>query len=354
VTVTISGRLIHLSDPAWTAVLAAADHDFYHLPCYQQLAARPDEVPRAFLAEAGPHRMLIPFLQRPVPADLAGGEPLSDAGSAYGYPGPVATRGAPGDFRRGALGSFAAALEHEGIVAGFFRLHTLLNPADDFAGIGELVNHGPSVYIDLTLSEEELWAQTRRGHKRDLVVLEQRGYEIVMDRWDRLDDFMTCYYDSMRRLNASPFYFFPKSYFEGLKTCLGDRIHLCLVYLAGDIACAGLVTEMNGLCQYHLSATADAHFQDHPSKLMLHHLRSWLKRRGNRIYHVGGGVGSLRDTLHLFKSGFSPLAADFHTWRLVGDEARYRALVERWSALTGREPVERAAFFPQYRAPLEG
>ena len=68
-------------------------------------------------------------------------------------------------------------------------------------------------------------------------MLEQRGYEIVMDRWDQLDDFMTCYYDSMRRLNQ-PVLFLSQILFRGLKTCLGDRIHLCLVYLADDIACA--------------------------------------------------------------------------------------------------------------------
>jgi hypothetical protein len=295
----------------------------------------------------------LPFQQRPVPAELAGGERLFDVGSAYGYPGPIWSRGAPRSFIAAAARQFVGRLAEEGVVSAFIRLHTLLNDPADFAGIGEIVDHGPSVYIDLTLTEEELWAQTRRGHKRDLRVLEERGYTITMDDWERLDDFLTCYYDSMRRLGASSFYLFPKAYFEGLRSCLGnDRIHLCLVYLDGDIACAGLVTEMDGLCQYHLSATADAHFQDHPSKLMLHHLRTWLKRRGNRIYHVGGGVGALRDTLHLFKTGFSPLAAYFHTWRIIPDQHRYDELVARrfGSGALCEEGDE--LFFPRYRAPL--
>ena len=347
--------IIAPSEEAWADTLTRADHDFYHLPCYQELAARPDETPRGFLAEEAHHRLLIPFLQRPIPTEVAGEDGLFDAASPYGYPGPVATRGAPRDFVRAGLAAFSDALADERVISGFFRLHTLLNDPSLFEGIGETVDHGPSVYIDLTCSEEELWAQTRRGHKRDLVVLEKRGYVITMDDWGRLDDFLTCYYDSMRRLAASPFYFFPKEYFEGLRNCLGDeRIHLCLVHLDGEIACAGIVTEMDGLCQYHLSATTDAHFQDHPSKLMLHYLRGWLKARGNRIYHVGGGVGALRDTLHLFKAGFSPYAADFHTWRLVTDPARYDAALRRWCERSGRPPVERADFFPQYRAPAEG
>lgn len=338
----------------WLAVLSAADHDFYHLPCYQQLVSGEDETARGYIASDGTHHFLLPFQQRAVPAEIANGETLFDINSAYGYPGPVWSRGAPKVFVANALRQFTARLSNEGVVSAFFRLHTLLNDPAQFEGVGEIVNHGPSVYIDLTLSDEELWAQTRRGHKRDIAVLEKRGYEIVMDDWDRLDDFLTCYYDSMTRLGASPFYFFPKSYFEELRSCLGDdRLHLCLLYLKGEIACAGMVSEINGLCQYHLSATANRHFQDHPSKLMLNHLRTWLKRRGNRIYHVGGGVGALRDTLHLFKIGFSPLAADFHTWRVIPDQGRYDELVRRRFGKNAPADTD-DLFFPRYRAPIVG
>ena len=351
---TITTELIEPSSSLWTEILAGTAHDFYHLPCYQQLSAQPEDRPRGFVATAGEHRVLVPFLQRPIPADLCGEEGLFDTASPYGYPGPLISEGAPGEFIREAFKAFENKLSEERVIAGFFRLHTLLNQPSDFEGVGEIVGHGPSVFIDLTLSEEELWKQTRRGHKRDLVVLQERGYEITMDDWDRLDDFLTCYYDSMRRLHAAPFYFFPKSYFEQLRNCVGsDRIHLCLVRAGEEIACAGLVTEMDGLCQYHLSATADPHFQDHPSKLMLHHLRGWLKARGNRIFHIGGGVGALRDTLHLFKSGFSPNSSDFYTWRIVSDPVRYCRALDHWAKAAGRPPVDKESFFPQYRAPLQ-
>jgi hypothetical protein len=350
----VDRQIITTASPEWRTLLNQADHDFYHLPCYQELAAAAGDEPLAFLATAGDEQLLVPFHRRRISAEITPGRELFDIASPYGYPGPVWTRTASEDFIADALAGFAISLKDAGIVSAFLRLHTLLNPPGLFTNVGTLVDHGPSVYIDLTLSEEELWAQTRRGHKRDLVVLEQRGYTVSMDDWSRFDDFLICYYESMRRLGASQFYFFEREYFDRLRACLGDRIHLCLVHLDGAIACAGLVTEMGGLCQYHLSATADAHFQDHPSKFMLHRLRFWLKGRGNRIYHIGGGVGALRDTLHLFKAGFSPLAADFHTWRIIPDEELYSALTARWSLLTGREPIDPELFFPQYRAALDG
>lgn len=348
----LSDAIVSPTADEWTTILAEANHDFYHLPCYQRISGADDETALGYFATDGTHKLLIPFQQRPLPAELTAGEQIFDVVSSYGYPGPIWSRGSPDAFIAAAFRQFSARLAAEGVVSAFFRLHTLLNDSAQFTGVGELVNHGPSVYIDLTLSEDALWAQTRRGHKRDLVVLEKRGYDIIMEDWDRLDDFLTCYYDSMHRLGASPFYFFPKSYFQDLRSCLGDRIHLCLVYLAGDIACAGLVTEIDGLCQYHLSATANGHFNDHPSKLMLNHWRTWLKRRNNRIFHVGGGVGALRDTLHLFKSGFSPLSADFYTWRIIPDRDRYDRLVDRHFGTSTRPSLSDDLYFPLYRAPL--
>ena len=350
--VPLHESLIDPSSPAWSDFLAQADHDFHHLPCYQSLSVTSGETPRAFLASNGEHQLLVPFVQRPIPVEIAGEDGLFDIVSAYGYPGPVSTRGAPPAFVREGLAAFEAALAEQRIVAGFIRLHTLLNDPGLFEGIGETVTHGPVVYIDLSKSEDALWADVRSRHVKD-IELAKRKFELVVDGWDRLDDFITCYHESMARVNAGSFYMFSKEYFEGLRDCIGiDRIHLCLLLHEGKVACGTLVTEMNGLCQYHLSGTGDAYMGDRPSKLMLHLLSNYLRARGNRVFHLGGGVGSARDSLYLFKSGFSRLNADFCTWRLVGDPERYAALMARWRVRSGREPIADDAFFPQYRAPI--
>ncbi len=345
------GQFIGPASPLWRDVVARAPHDFYHLPEYSVLAAGPDETPLAFHARSGEHEMLLPFMRKPLPTALDGGRGLTDAISPYGYPGPIWSEGAPAEFQRESLESLVESMRSESMVSGFFRLHTLLNHADQFTGVGELVLHGPTVYIDLTLSEDQLWTQTRRGHRREILGLREAGYVATIDHdWARLDDFMLCYNQTMDRVNASAFYYFPKSYFLELRKMLGDRASLCVVDLDGEVACAGIATVMGGIAQYHLSATAAAHLQAHPSKLMLNFLSIWLKQQGASVFHIGGGVGSLEDKLHLFKSGFSPLAAEFRTWRIVADEDRYAAALDQWSREKGMPPVDRAAFFPQYRA----
>lgn len=344
--------IIDPSSPAWGDFLARSDHDFHHLPCYQSLSAIQGETPRAFLMSKGGNQLLIPFLQRPIPVEIGGEDGLFDLVSAYGYPGPITTRGAPVEFVREGLSAFASALAKERIVAGFIRLHTILNDPLLFNGIGETMAHGPVVYIDLGKNEDELWADVRSRHVKD-ILLAKHKFELVVDGWDRLDDFIMCYHESMARVNAGPFYMFSKEYFEALRDCIGiERIHLCLLLHEGKVACGTLVTEIDGLCQYHLSGTSDAYLGDRPSKLMLHLLSNYLKARGNKTFHLGGGVGSARDSLYLFKSGFSRLNAEFYTWRLIGDSERYASLMAQWRVRGGCEPTTGNAFFPQYRAPI--
>lgn len=350
----IDRQIISAAAPEWRAMLGAADHDFYHLPCYQSLSATPEDEPLAFLASSGDDRLLIPFHRRALPSDLVHGRTMFDIISPYGYAGPIWTRAASEGFIAQALGSFAETLREEAIVSAFIRLHTLLDPAEIFEGFGSVTAHGPSVYIDLTLSDEELWRQTRRDHRHDINRLKRTGFIASWDNWDNLDAFIACYHETMTRLGASSSYFFSPAYFAQLRACLGDRLHLCIVHRDGEVACGCLLTEIEGLSQYHLSGTATAFLREHPSKLMLHEARAWLKARGNHIFHLGGGLGARRDSLHMFKRGFSPLSADFHSWRIVPDQPLYDALVARWSALSEREPVDPNLFFPQYRAPRGG
>lgn len=348
---SLHGQFIHPTSPLWGEVLTRTRHDFYHLPEYSLLAAAEGETPSAFHARAGEHMMLVPFMRKSLPPDISGAQPLTDAISPYGYPGPIWSKGAPAEFIHDSLVFMADEMRKHQILSGFFRLHTLLNHPEQFAGVGELVLHGPTVYIDLTLSEDELLRQTRRGHRREIVALRQAGFVATIDHdWSRLDDFMVCYHQTMDRVNASAFYYFPKSYFLRLRKMLGDSASLCIVELDGQVACAGITTVMDGIAQYHLSATATAYLPAHPSKLMLHFLSLQLKQQGASVFHIGGGVGSLEDKLHLFKSGFSPLAAEFWTWRIISDQGLYDDAVARWSEIKGQTPVDPAAFFPQYRA----
>jgi ribosomal protein S18 acetylase RimI-like enzyme len=339
---TLKGSLLDIDAPEWEAVLRAARHDFYHLPAYVALSAvQEGGQPRALCITDGERAMLLPLLIRRIPG---GG---FDAMSPYGYPGPVGIGTDDPAFLRVALVAGLQVLHEAGIVSAFVRLHPLLNPIPPMA-IGTLVRHGETVSIDLTLPTEELWAQTRLNHRRDITRAVRLGYVARMDEdWKQLEFFKHLYRATMARRSAAPFYFFEDAYFDGLRDALGESLHLCVVEKDSAIAAVGLFVETNGIVQYHLSGTDDAFQMVQPTKLMMHFVRGWARDRGDLVLHLGGGVGGDSDSLLQFKVGFSPLRHTFATLRMVMDEHEYGRLVA--AHVPPLDPNERSGFFPLYR-----
>jgi lipid II:glycine glycyltransferase (peptidoglycan interpeptide bridge formation enzyme) len=112
-------------------------------------------------------------------------------------------------------------------------------------------------------------------------------------------------------------------------------------------AAAAIITEACGIVQYHLAATFSDFVKQHPQKLMFHQVGLWAKDRGNRVLHLGGGLGGQEDDLFHFKAGFSPLRHPFHTWRARSDATLYKRVVSLWEKM--RPDSVDPVFFPPYR-----
>ena len=356
----MKARLLGPDAPAWTDFLGRARHDFYHLPAYSRMCAASDGgTAQALLVEDGERALLLPVVVRAIPN---GGGAL-DATSPYGYPGtlvlaPETERAA---FAREALFSARELLKDQNWVTLFVRQNPILGPAVDFAGAADAatVPHGETIAIDLTRSEEELWSDTMSGHRNEINRSLRANHVVQIDiDFEHVDRFVEIYQQTMTRVGASAGYFFDRAYVVALKEALGARLFLAVVRIGDVIAASGLFAETCGIVQYHLSGTDTAFLKDRPTKVMLHHVRSWAKKRGNAVFHLGGGVGGARDTLFKFKAGFSSGRAAFHTLRLVIDPPRYESLCaeKRSSATAHDSPAGDAAavgqltgFFPAYR-----
>jgi hypothetical protein len=336
-------------DPRWQGFLASGPHDFYHLPAYVDLCARQEGgTAAAFWARQGDAAMLIPLVLRPLPPELEPQPGWRDTAAPYGYPCPL-LRGGPDEAAvAGFLAAFRRAGAEAGIVCAFLRLHPLLElPPGPLQAQGTLVDHGQTVYLDLTRSRDDLDRQTRPNHLADVRRLQRQGFQVRLDRWELLDAFIEVYEATMRLREADAFYYFERPYYDELRRCLGRRLHLCTVQAPdGAMAAAGLFTEVDGLVQFHLSGTAEAHRRLGPAKLMLIHMRDWAQDRGARCLHLGGGVGCREDSLAFFKQGFSKQRARFLTLRMVLAPERYRALAERRGLDGTGDPAQ---FFPAYR-----
>jgi hypothetical protein len=341
-------EFLDTDSPSWAVALGDIPHDFYHLPAYVRIEA--DSVggeARALLVEHGGSRLFLPLILRAIPSS-----DRVDAVSPYGYPGPL-LRSASTGFESEAWTAGLDALRDAGVVSAFVRFHPVLSAVPP-VGIGTAVLHGHTVSIDLEGSEETLWQALRQNHRRDVRSAAKSG---LVARHLAVEDgygaFRDLYAATMQRREAAEFYYFSDEYFEQLPAALGGRLHLVVVESGEALAAAGLFVETGGIVQYHLGGTDQAFLHARPSKLMIHFASVWAMRRGNRLLHLGGGVGGAEDSLFLFKAGFSRQRHPYYTLRVVVDEPAYRHLSEALSPGAGRDDPA-TPFFPAYRSDQPG
>jgi sugar transferase EpsL len=340
----------------WNAVLSKMrQHDFYHLPQYHRVAEQRGEgIARLFLYSENGYTIALPLLLRPVDA----GEPegWTDAISVYGYSGPVASHERlPESFLQSFQGTLRDELLRARVVSVFSRLHVLIPQQEMLAGLGECVENGQTVSIDLSLPEEEQRAHYKKDCHRRLRKLREAGFVCIHDREKRyLQEFVEVYYETMRRAGAAASYFFDRMYFEMLTRELDDLSHLFVVLKDHHVAAAVICTSCNGIVQVHLGGTRDAFLKFSPTRLAVDIVRVWAKENGARVLHLGGGVGAQQDSLFEYKASFSDRRHIFRTWRWILQPDVYEELCSekaRWNTANGLLPVS-AGYFPAYRCPV--
>lgn len=342
----------------WSAALAEVQPgDVYHLAAYHELAERTgDGTARLIVYRHDGATVLLPFLLRPA-AEVEGleGEPWSDAGSVYGYAGPLASSAdLPPATIVGFHDAVRGVMRDLRVATIFSSLHPLLEQTPLLTGVGEVVTHGTTVSIDLTHPEDVQVARYRQNHRRDLRRLRALGANCVVERPADLDDFLGIYHETMSRVGAAPRYFFDQAYFNAMHALLADHIWLARCTLEGQLIAAGLFLSHGRIVQYHLGATRDAFLSLGPMKIVVDTVRHWASEAGYGVLHLGGGIGAREDSLFHFKAGFTERRHPFRTFRWVIDEEAYAHLASRkadWNASRGLADAG-SGHFPVYRSPV--
>jgi Acetyltransferase (GNAT) domain len=350
-------KLLNSNDVQWPENLAQFKYDFYHLPNYVKLEANRQnaEAEAIYLSEKN-CALLLPYLRRSCASILHPQSELEawDITSPYGYPGLLFNEAALAhpDFIRRAFSALIEVLSDRRICTAFIRLHPLLNATLNEAVLGQSYHPlGETVWINLMQSEEQIWSQTIAKHRNRINRCQRLGFSAQMvPVREYLDDFIEIYHATMNRVVATSSYYFDKSYFEALAA--SPQVHLCIVRQENRVACAGLFLECCGIVQFHLSGTHPEFLKPAPSKLMLDFVRTWAKNRGNFAFHLGGGLGSAKDSLFEFKAGFSPLRSRFAVLKMIVNQPLYLSLIEQRAQAIQSSPqgLMDSGFFPAYRS----
>jgi hypothetical protein len=343
----------------WMNVLERSfQYDFYHLPGYHLLAEQHgDGQAYLFVYTEEPYCIAVPLLLRSVdtvPGLEQCGEGWWDATSVYGYVGPVSSHvHIPESVKQDFRASLSDALQERQIVAIFSRFHPLIFQHKLLSRLGKCVSMGQTISIDLTLHIGEQRSHYRKNHKHGINKLVRLGVTCMHDQsMDCFEEFIDIYYETMRRVHASQYYFFSPTYFRDLMSMLKANAQLFVCLLDGNVICAGLFTLCNNIVQYHLGGTRNDFLKLAPTKLLFDTVRIWANEQKAHSFHLGGGVGSREDSLFQFKAGFSKQRHDFSVWCWVLLPEIYDRLYKEqteWNNLNKLKPVS-AQYFPAYRS----
>ena len=283
----------------------------------------------------------------------------------------VHNAGDDSEFLVSAWGALTESWRGQKAVAAFTRFHPLLenhlalkalqvqNGAANgrshcCPGMG-LTPSGPTVSIDLTLSDDEVVKQYQKILRQEIRTGRRRGLTTEVDeQWQRRDDFIQLYHRTMLRNRASLQYFFSSGYFDQLRSELAPHAHLFVTRLDERVAAAGVFVEYAGVVHAHLAGSSDELKALSPLKTLLDDVRIWAQQRGNHSMHLGGGRSGKDDSLLAFKSRFSPRRHEFFVGRWVLDSSAYQELCERRRAYASSAHLvaEDEEFFPAYRTHL--
>lgn len=335
-------------DTRWIQVVLACPHDMYQLPGYSVLEAKMLQgSPLAWYStDKSGNAVLIPLIERVIHNNDT---IEKDLVSPYGYPGIVHDKSISKEQYSNSINEFHAEAAQKGYVSSFIRLHPIYNTCQisNQPGITQHI-HGFTISINLDLSIADIRKTYSLNHRRNLTHLLQKGYQVSINEWGKLHDFVRIYTQTMERKKAKCRYFFNEEYLIGLKEILKDNLMLIMVQDDhGQQTAGGLFSIVSGLAQFHLGGTANDFMKHSPSKLMIDAAIEHCKSLGAHTLHFGGGFGSAHsDGLFRFKAGFGRERHTFSTLRFIHCPNTYNKLLKN---VIENSSENSSTYFPEYR-----
>ncbi|GHV08126.1 hypothetical protein FACS1894160_1900 [Bacteroidia bacterium] len=324
----------------WNEIVRSMlDYDFYHLAEYHQL----DNDGQTFLLYYTENKVgfALPIVLRAID-----NTDFCDITSVYGYAGPLANIQNPNP---AAVSAFHQELsrffDDHSVVSVFSRLHPLFPEQEKLlSGLGNVIDTNLTVGIDLSLTNAEQKQQYVHSLKNTINRFKRRNMVTKLAETEaEIDAFAAIYIENMKRVNASPMYYFTSAYFHQFLHTINSSLMLAI--LDGKIICGSLFTECNGIIQAHLSATSNEYLKQSPLKYVWNQIRLLGMEKNERILHFGGGAGGKNDSLFQFKSQFSHLYFQFKVWKHIHNQEVYDELIREIK----KDGVSTPSYFPLYR-----
>jgi hypothetical protein len=306
---------------------------------------------RLFLFTNGDEVIAYPLFLRPI-AELpfAAGPHLQNWDSlSPEYTGPLALGSVSHTTADRFLTHFRMYCQREGIVTEFAHLHPYRWSSDLFAPEDVFLDR-EIIYIDLTLSQEQLWRESFTHACRKNIKRARQEKVRVFEAQTAADvkAFHRLYTRTMERRQALAKYYFPVEYFIDFLDLMPNHARFVLAAYHEQIVAGTLYLHDNDDVYSYLGGADHTYQHVRPTNAIIYDTICWAQRQGKKRLILGGGYGST-DTILRFKASFSPRRAKFYVGKRIHRADDYAVLCRAWSAHYGGQAALNS-YFPAYRA----
>lgn len=324
----VTYRILSADDPEWDRVICRLGvSDPYFSAGWHRAGeiAFGDGRAELFVFERVGHLLAHGSIRRRIP-DASDGYDLE---TPYGYGGPLSNTVAP-EFLTEAWSAYEGWARSTRVVAEFRRFHPILNNFVLSADSCRVHEDRKTVVISILPSEEDQILSYQPSARRNVQKALKSG--LVFSEKDKecgIDVFRKYYYETMTRLYADDFYFFPEIYFSKLKSM--NDVMVFQVSAGVNVAAMAIILAGGGVLHYHLGANDPSFFPLRPMNALFHGIVRWGALHGFSILHLGGGrTAADDDRLLQFKASMSRGRSIFRIGKRVYDQQTYDQLRQHW------------------------
>ncbi|MBB3208339.1 hypothetical protein FHS27_004167 [Rhodopirellula rubra] len=326
--------------------------DFYFTDGYGLASEASDNaVWQIAVWEDGP--IIYPFLKR----GIDGHDGCFDVASPYGYSGVYGPKSVPEREWLAFRTACKMYFRDTGIVSEFLRLSGLVPGRDEFLACDPSISsrvHNQTLAIATHDGYDCCWSRFDSRARTKVRKARKNGVE---GRWfqanpqDVASDsvFRRLYTETMDRIEASSYYYFPDAYFDVLARYLD--LYIFEVAKGNEVIASAMMLPCGEICHLHLVGTASGANRLGVSNFLYDESCRWAAERSYRYLHIGGGLKP-DDSLFYFKKGFGGEPIPFKVAESVINPSLYERLVNQRSAELSvtTDSLLASGYFPAYRA----
>jgi len=189
------------------------------------------------------------------------------------------------------------------IVTEFVRFHLFQSKPELYTDT--IKNTHLNLYVNTSKDFEITVKEYHRSVRKNIRRAQESGCEIVVDKDGAvLNKFYDIYIDTMKRNEASDYYFFKKEFFRNLIRLLnGNYIFFNVIYNKKIIA-TELVLFSKKYAYSFLGGTNSEFYEMRPNDFLKHKIIEWCNKNKIEKFILGGGY-SKEDGIYKYKSKFT-------------------------------------------------